>query len=62
MAYAVLRGVVELFRGDVERGVYLGLGVGAWTSLVIFAVGAAIWVRNRPRRAPGDAGTEPAAA
>jgi phosphatidylglycerol---prolipoprotein diacylglyceryl transferase len=37
--------VVEVFRGDVERGVVMGLGVGQWTSLVIFAVGAALWAR-----------------
>ncbi len=43
MAYAVLRYVVESFRGDVERGVVAGLGVGAWTSIAIFAVGAAIF-------------------
>ncbi len=45
--YAVLRTVVELFRGDVERGVYLGLGAGQWTSIAIFAAGVAIWLRAR---------------
>lgn len=59
LAYAVLRTAVELFRGDVERGLVLGLGVGQWTSLAIFAVGAAIWVKARkePARAlsAGDA-------
>jgi phosphatidylglycerol:prolipoprotein diacylglycerol transferase len=43
LLYAVLRTVVESFRGDVERGVVLGLGVGIWTSLVIFAAGVAIF-------------------
>jgi phosphatidylglycerol:prolipoprotein diacylglycerol transferase len=47
LAYAVLRTVVELFRGDVERGVVAGLGVGQWTSLAIFAAGAIVWVRAR---------------
>lgn len=47
MAYAVLRTVVETFRGDVERGVVAGLGVGQWTSLAIFATGAAVWVLAR---------------
>lgn len=56
LAYAVLRTVVELFRGDVERGVVLGLGVGQWTSVVIFAAGAAIWAKARAARAsPGPA-------
>ncbi len=54
VAYAVLRSVVELFRGDVERGVVAGLGVGQWTSLVILAAGAAVWVIGR-RSAPRPA-------
>jgi phosphatidylglycerol:prolipoprotein diacylglycerol transferase len=45
--YAVLRTVVELFRGDVERGVALGLGAGQWTSIAILLVGAIVWVRAR---------------
>jgi phosphatidylglycerol:prolipoprotein diacylglycerol transferase len=52
--YAVLRTTVELFRGDVERGVVAGLGVGQWTSLAILAVGAAVWARA-PRRRAADA-------
>jgi len=44
MLYAGLRTVTETFRGDVERGVYLGIGTGQWTSIVIFATGLAIWV------------------
>lgn len=55
LVYAVLRTVVELFRGDVERGVVRGLGVGQWTSLAIFAVGVAIWVRARKARTPAAA-------
>jgi len=44
MLYAVLRAVTETFRGDVERGVYMGLGAGQWTSIGIFATGVAIWM------------------
>jgi phosphatidylglycerol:prolipoprotein diacylglycerol transferase len=56
LCYAVLRTVVETFRADVERGVVRGLGVGQWTSIAIFAVGAAIWVKARGRGAsPGVA-------
>jgi phosphatidylglycerol---prolipoprotein diacylglyceryl transferase len=55
MAYAVLRTVVEVFRGDVERGVVAGLGVGQWTSLVIFAAGVAVWALGRRRRTRADA-------
>jgi phosphatidylglycerol:prolipoprotein diacylglycerol transferase len=52
LLYAVLRTVVELFRGDVERGVWLGVGAGQWTSIVIFAVGVAIWAKARGARGP----------
>jgi phosphatidylglycerol:prolipoprotein diacylglycerol transferase len=44
MLYALLRATTETFRGDVERGVYQGLGAGQWTSIGIFAAGIAIWV------------------
>jgi phosphatidylglycerol:prolipoprotein diacylglycerol transferase len=54
LMYAVLRTVVETFRGDVERGVVMGLGVGQWTSLAILAVGAALWARA-PRPVPVEA-------
>jgi phosphatidylglycerol:prolipoprotein diacylglycerol transferase len=48
--YAVLRTVVEVFRGDVERGVWAGLGAGQWTSFAILAAGAAVWVAGRRGR------------
>jgi phosphatidylglycerol:prolipoprotein diacylglycerol transferase len=47
MVYSVLRTVVEYFRGDVERGVYFGLGAGQWTSIVILAMGILVWVTGR---------------
>ncbi len=47
LLYAVLRTVVELFRGDIERGVYLGLGAGQWVSMAIFATGIAMWAWAR---------------
>jgi len=50
LLYAILRSTVESFRGDVERGVVLGLGVGTWTSLVIFSIGAAIWLNGWRKR------------
>jgi phosphatidylglycerol:prolipoprotein diacylglycerol transferase len=57
VAYAVLRTTVELFRGDVERGVWLGLGAGQWTSIAILAAGALIWLRApKPAPEPSRAG------
>jgi phosphatidylglycerol:prolipoprotein diacylglycerol transferase len=54
LLYAILRTVVEVFRGDVERGVVAGLGVGQWTSLVIFGAGVALWATAR-RASPATA-------
>jgi phosphatidylglycerol:prolipoprotein diacylglycerol transferase len=52
LVYSVLRTTVELFRGDVERGVYFGLGAGQWTSIAILAAGVLVWVTGlRARRA-----------
>jgi phosphatidylglycerol:prolipoprotein diacylglycerol transferase len=50
LLYSVLRTLVELFRGDVERGVYFGLGAGQWTSIVILAAGVLTWVAGRRSR------------
>jgi phosphatidylglycerol:prolipoprotein diacylglycerol transferase len=47
LVYSVLRTTVELFRGDVERGVYFGLGAGQWTSVAILAAGVLVWVLGR---------------
>ncbi|HSN16134.1 MAG TPA: prolipoprotein diacylglyceryl transferase [Anaeromyxobacteraceae bacterium] len=56
LLYAVLRTAVEAFRGDVERGVLAGLGVGQWTSIAIFAAGAVLWARARRTHAVGVGG------
>jgi phosphatidylglycerol:prolipoprotein diacylglycerol transferase len=50
LLYALLRTGVELFRGDVERGVFAGLGVGQWTSMAVFVAGVAVWVGCARRR------------
>lgn len=55
LAYAVLRSIVEVFRGDYsERLVSAGLKPGQWASLGIFAAGLALWFwkRHRLRSAP----------
>jgi phosphatidylglycerol---prolipoprotein diacylglyceryl transferase len=54
IAYACLRGLLELFRGDLARHAYLGLNSGQWISVAILAAGLALWVRA-PRPAPGAA-------
>jgi phosphatidylglycerol:prolipoprotein diacylglycerol transferase len=52
LAYAVLRGALEAFRGDLARHAYAGLNSGQWTSVAILATGALLWLRApRPREA-----------
>jgi phosphatidylglycerol---prolipoprotein diacylglyceryl transferase len=58
--YAFLRTGVELFRGDVERGVYGGLGVGQWTSLAILVLAVVTWVVGRREAGEPRSGLAPA--
>ncbi|MBM3821490.1 MAG: prolipoprotein diacylglyceryl transferase [Verrucomicrobia bacterium] len=53
MAYAVLRAVVEVYRGDyAERLLVAGLKPGQWVSVAIFIAGTALWTWRR--RAPSE--------
>jgi len=47
MGYAVLRSTTELFRGDLERGLYLDglLSTAQITSVPVFVLGALLWWR-----------------
>jgi phosphatidylglycerol:prolipoprotein diacylglycerol transferase len=55
LAYAGLRGLVELFRGDLQRRLVWGLNSEQWTSVAILAVGIAVWVlaARAGKAAPG---------
>ena len=46
---------MELFRGDVERGLVAGLPVGQWTSALVLAAGVGVWVLGRRRVAGAGA-------
>ncbi len=53
IAYALLRGGLERFRGDLARETWAGLNSGQWTSVVILAVGLLVWFgAPRPRPEP----------
>lgn len=54
--YPVARFVLEFFRGDVERGVLLGLSTSQWASLGILAVlGVTLFFARRKGTYPTDA-------
>ena len=42
MAYAVGRFILEFFRGDMGRGIVLGVSTSQWISLLIFPAGACL--------------------
>jgi len=53
LAYSVLRGILERFRGDLARPTWAGLNSGQWTSVVILALGLLMWLAApRPRPEP----------
>lgn len=51
VVYSLLRGVLELFRGDLARQTWAGLNSGQWTSVAILAAGLLLWFGAR-RPAP----------
>lgn len=48
LTYPVGRFVFEFFRGDVYRGIYLGLSTSQWISIILFVIGfIGIFVRKK---------------
>lgn len=41
--YSIGRFMVEFFRGDRERGIYLGFSTAQWISLLLFVAGVVLW-------------------
>lgn len=56
--YPMIRFVLEFFRGDVERGVLLGLSTSQWASLAIIAVLGVILCKARRRVASPTVGNK----
>lgn len=56
MLYAVLRTIVEYFRGDVERGFVIEpwFSTSQFISVFLFAIGLAFYIRCWPRRSRGS--------
>jgi phosphatidylglycerol---prolipoprotein diacylglyceryl transferase len=54
MLYAVLRSIIEIFRGDVDRGFVGPLSTAQFTSIFVFAIGLLILLvaRRRPLAEP----------
>ena len=47
ISYAVFRFIIEFFRGDIIRGVFIGLSTSQWVSLSILTGLAVLYVRER---------------
>lgn len=46
--YTIARFVLEFFRGDIERGILLGISTSQWISILLLP--AAIWIFNGAKR------------
>jgi phosphatidylglycerol---prolipoprotein diacylglyceryl transferase len=62
IGYAILRAVVETFRGDYEQKQYLGgiASPGQVVSIVMFTIGVALWIWLSTRRSSTGATPAPA--
>lgn len=42
--YSVVRFILEFYRGDVSRGILLGLATSQWISILLFVIGIALFI------------------
>jgi prolipoprotein diacylglyceryltransferase len=49
-AYPVIRSIIEMFRGDTERGIYFYLSTSQWISIGVAAAAIGLYVYLRKRR------------
>lgn len=45
--YSIVRFILELFRGDLIRGIYFSLSTSQWISIVLFVIGIVMLVRAK---------------
>jgi phosphatidylglycerol:prolipoprotein diacylglycerol transferase len=50
-AYPVIRSIIEMFRGDKERGIYFYLSTSQWISILVAGSAVALYFHLRKRRA-----------
>lgn len=58
ICYAVIRFVLEFFRGDADRGILLGISTSQWISVPLLILGVALMLRREPA-APQEQESEP---
>lgn len=49
ICYAVIRFSLEFLRGDVERGIFLGVSTSQWISLMLIPIGIYLILRKKER-------------
>lgn len=42
--YSIVRFTLEFFRGDIARGILLGLSTSQWISIALFVAGIILWI------------------
>lgn len=50
-SYPIIRSIIEVFRGDKERGIYFYLSTSQWISIGVAAAAVALYFHLRKRRA-----------
>lgn len=50
MLYSVLRFIIEFFRGDKERGVFMGFSTSQYISVIIFIIGILLLLHTRNKQ------------
>ena len=44
--YSITRFTLEFFRGDVERGIIIGLSTSQWISIILFIIGIILIIKE----------------
>ena len=51
--YSIVRFILEFFRGDLIRGIYLGLSTSQWISIALLILGLVIFIKGEKNNENG---------
>lgn len=53
MLYSIIRFILEFFRGDLIRGIYLGISTSQWISIALLILGLVIFIKGEKNNENG---------
>ena len=53
MLYSIVRFILEFFRGDLIRGIYLGISTSQWISIALLILGLVIFIKGEKNNENG---------